>query len=240
MSKNTRSRNISKLIILALVLFVPGFLYIMVNKMGSNEYVKLPVFGEKSLSGKMNRVMGREIPDTVFHQLKPIEFQNYDGQPITFLGNDTSIYVAHLFYTKDEGLSKQLMQDMSTIANRFKANPQVELFSISVDPQDGPKELQEFIKPFAESMNPHWDVVSKPSVDIFSYARESMLIEAMPVVGDSNKFVISNQLVLIDSKKRIRGLYDISLRTEVDRLEDEIKVQLIEEFRNKPIKVERK
>ncbi|MGH2622268.1 MAG: SCO family protein, partial [Sphingobacterium sp.] len=133
MSNNTRSKNISKLIILALVLFVPGFLYIMVNKMGSNEYVKLPVFGEKHLSGKMNRVMGREIPDTVFHHLEPIEFTNYNGNQVTFLGTDTTITVAHLFYSKDQGLSKQLIADLNGVANRFIANPQIKFFSISVD-----------------------------------------------------------------------------------------------------------
>jgi protein SCO1/2 len=67
-----------------------------------------------------------------------------------------------------------------------------------------------------------------------------MLIEAMPVEGDSTKFIISNQFVLLDSEKRIRGFYDISLRSELDRLEDEIKVQLVEEVRNNPLKVERK
>jgi protein SCO1/2 len=45
---------------------------------------------------------------------------------------------------------------------------------------------------------------------------------------------------LLDSEKRIRGFYDISLRSELDRLEDEIKVQLVEEVRNNPLKVERK
>ncbi|WP_232046197.1 hypothetical protein [Sphingobacterium daejeonense] len=41
---------------------------------------------------------------------------------------------------------------------------------------------------------------------------------------------------MLDSEKRIRGFYDISLRSELDRLEDEIKVQLVEEVRNNPIK----
>ncbi len=239
MSKNTRSKNISKLIILALVLFVPGFLYILVNKMGSNEYVKLPVFGEKKLSGEMRRVMGREIPDTVFHQLKPIHFSNYNGEPVDFLGTDSTITVAHLFYTKDQGLSKQLVHDMSSIANRFKDNPKVHLYSISVDSTDSPAELNKFIESYRKGINKHWFIVSKTSVDIFKYARESMLLEAMEVPEDSTKFIISNQIILIDSERRIRGFYDISLRSELDRLEDEIKVQLVEEVRNNPLKVEK-
>ncbi len=240
MSKHTRSKNISKLIILALVLFVPGFLYILVNKMGSNEYIKLPVFGEKHLSGKMNRVMGREIPDTVFHQLTEVDFINYDNKPVRFLESDTIITVAHLFYGKDQGLSKQLLHDVNTIATRFKYNPKIQLFSIDVDSTDSQKVMEEAIAPYSKDRNPNWFVVNQPNTDIFKYARERMLLEAMRVDGDPNKFVISNQIILIDSKKRIRGIYDISLRSEIDRLEDEVKVQVVEEIRNSPLKVERK
>jgi len=43
MGNRNRKKNISTVIILAIVLLVPGFLYIGLNKMGSNEYVKLPI-----------------------------------------------------------------------------------------------------------------------------------------------------------------------------------------------------
>lgn len=239
MSKNNRSRALSKLIILAFVLFVPGFLYILVNRMGSNEYVKLPIFGEKTLSGEMKRVMGREIPDTLFHQLEPVDFLNYDGSKVKFLGTDSLITVAHLFYTKDDGLSKQLLTDMAAVAERFKETSQVTMFSISVDSLDGVNELNRFLGEAFKGINPRWKVVSQPPIDIFSYARESMLLEAMPFPGDSNRFLISNQIVLFDSERRIRGFYDISLRSELDRLEDEIKLQIVEEIRNHPLKVEK-
>jgi len=240
MSKNTRSRNISKLIILALVLFVPGFLYIMVNQMGSNEYVKLPVFGKKELSGKMNRVMGREIPDTIFHVVKPFDFINFDGKPNQFLSTDTVISVVHLFYAKDDGLSKQLLYDMNTIAERFKENYKIRLYSLSVDSTDQSSDLLEKIADYREGMNPHWYLGHHLSVDIFDYARHNLLIEAMPDQSNPHKFIISNQFVLIDSKGRIRGFYDVGLRSEVDRLEDEIKVQVVEEIRNSPLKIEKK
>src|SRR5690606_23522055 len=166
MSKNNRSRALSKLIILAFVLFVPGFLYILVNRMGSNEYVKLPIFGEKNLSGEMKRVMGREIPDTLFHQLEPVDFINYDGSKATFLGTDALITVAHLFYTQDERLSKQLLADMAAIAERFKEIPQVTMYSISVDSLDGVDELNNFIGEDFKRINSRWKIVSQPSSPI--------------------------------------------------------------------------
>lgn len=239
MSKNNRSGALTKLIILAFVLFVPGFLYIMVNRMGSNEYVKLPVFGDKELSGEMKRVMGREIPDTIFHQLEPVDFINYDGSQVEFLGTDSLVTVAHLFYSKDEGLSRQLVSDMAAVADRFSETSQVTLFSISIDSLDGVEELNSYIDRDMKKINPRWKIVTKPNVDIFTYARESMLLEASPFPGNQDRFLMSNQIVLIDSERRIRGFYDISLRSELNRLEDEIKLQIVEEIRNHPLKVER-
>ena len=58
--------------------------------------------------------------------------------------------------------------------------------------------------------------------------------------ADSSKFIISNNYMLIDTKNRIRGFYDINLKSNLDKLEDEIKVQLVEEIRDNPVKIEKK
>ncbi|MBE8720077.1 SCO family protein [Sphingobacterium pedocola] len=240
MSNTTQKRSFSKIIILAIVLLVPGFLYLLLNRIGSNEYVKLPVYGEKSLSGKVNRKMGREIPDTTYHQLTPIDFINSEGDTIHFLGSDSVITVVHLFYTKDTALSRSMMDNLFTIANRFKNNSSVRLLSISVDPSDIPDSLKSYARPYDTLIGKYWNTVSAPHVDLLKYAREEMLIDAMRNPVDTNTFVISNNYLLIDSQRRIRGFYDINLKTEVDRLEDEIKLQMVEEIRNNPLKVEQR
>ncbi len=38
-------------------------------------------------------------------------------------------------------------------------------------------------------------------------------------------------LILIDPKKRIRGYYDSTNKEQVDKLIDEVKVQIVEELR---------
>ncbi|TJZ61168.1 photosynthetic protein synthase I [Sphingobacterium olei] len=240
MSNTTQKRNFSKVIILAIVLLVPGFLYLLLNRIGSNEYVKLPIYGEKSLSGKMNRKMGREIPDTTYHQLTPIEFINSRGDSIHFLASDTVITVVHLFYTKDTTLSRVMMDNLYAIANRFKNNSSLRLLSISVDPYDNPESLKNYVRSYDALIGKYWDAVSSSHTDMLKYAREEMLVDAMRNPADTNAFVISNNYLLIDSQRRIRGFYDINLKTEVDRLEDEIKLQLVEEIRNNPLKVEKR
>jgi len=222
-----------------MVLLLPGFLYIAVNKFGSNEYISLPVYGEKKLSGEMKRNWGREYPDTIFHTLNAVDFYNYNGEICSFLKADTVISVAHLFYTKDQAFSRLMLDHMGALADRFKANEHVRLFSISVDPQESEQTLQAFLKPYKHIASTNWEVVYGASTDIFAYAREELLIDAMVNPADSTSYIIGNQLVLLDSKKRLRGFYDVSLKGEVDRLEDEIKLLMVEEVRNRPLKIEK-
>ncbi|QBQ42448.1 photosynthetic protein synthase I [Sphingobacterium psychroaquaticum] len=239
MSKPTQ-RSRSKVIILAMVLLLPGFLYIAVNRLGSNEYVSLPVFGEKKLSGEMKRNWGREYPDTIFHTLSNISFKDVKGNDKAFFEVDTVLTVAHLFYSKDQSFSKLMFNHVNALSDRFKTNPIVSFYSISVDPKESVSTLGSFVKPYKNVEQGNWQVVFQPNVDIFDYAQKQMLIDAMIDPADSSKFLISNQFVLIDSKRRIRGFYDISQKGEVERLEDEIKLQVVEEVRNRPLKIKQK
>lgn len=235
MSKRTR-RNNSRIFILALILLVPGFLYIALNRFGSNEYVSLPVFGEKKLSGEMNRKMGREIPDTIFHTLDEIRFHNQDGAPVTIMNKDTVMRVVHLFYTRDQSFSRLMADNMHKLAVRFQQMPTVRLYSLSVDPADSSSQLTEFVKPYPDFSRLNWSLLSQPSRDIFAFANNELLIDGMVDPADSSRFLLGNQIVLIDSKQRIRGFYNISLKGVMDRLEDEIRLQLVEEIRENRIK----
>lgn len=240
MNVGSRKKNISTVIILVIVLLVPGFLYVALNRVGTNSYVMLPIYGERALSGKINKRMGRDVPDTVFHQVPVLSLANTQGDSVQFLGIDSVISVVHLFYTKDEGLSVALAQNLRSVVKRFHHNSKVKFYSISVDPDDSSEELANFAKRFNDGLTENWQFVSSSTADVSRFCKEHLLIDAMSDPTDSARFIISPNYVLIDSKHRIRGFYDINLKTEVDRLEDEIKVQLVEEIRNNPLKIEQK
>lgn len=237
MSNISKKRNISTIIILAIVLLVPGFLYIGLNKVGSNQYLKLPVFGEKKLTGTVSRKMGREIPDTLFHQVQPLTFINQDGQDVHFLSNDTVISVVHLFSAVDSGLSKTLLSSLKPVVDRFMNIHKVQFYSISVNSDESPADLKNVFNKYAKDYADTWSIV-KPIDSIFQYINKNLLVDAYRESDSS--FVFSNNYLLIDSKGRIRGFYDINLNKETERLEDEIKVQLVEEARNNPLTIKQK
>lgn len=239
MQKSNRRKNISTIIILAIVLLVPGFLYVALNKVGKNNYVKLPVFGEKRLSGEMVRKMGREVPDTIYHQITPMLFDDLEGRPIEFLGSDSSITIVHMFYAADSGLSNAMLQEIVPVVERFSQNNNVQFYSISIDPKDDIAVLTNKTKKFRKGLERNWHILYSNS-NISSYVTEQLLSDALKDEVDSKRYIFSSHYLLIDGKRRIRGFYDINLKKEVDRLKDEIKVQLVEEARNNPPKIEKK
>ncbi|EEI91692.1 hypothetical protein HMPREF0765_2735 [Sphingobacterium spiritivorum ATCC 33300] len=241
MQNTSRKKGISTLIILAMVLLVPGFLYILVNRMGaSNEYVKLPIYGEKQLAGTVSRKMGREIKDTLYHQVPVIQFTDMYGKQISFIDNDTTVSVVHLFYTKDKSFSRTMINRLNKVATNLKRNHKVRFYSISADPaSDTPEVLQAYTKGYRPDEK-RWFFLTNPSVDILQFAREQLLLDAMKDPQDSSKIIIGSSYLLLDSHRRIRGFYDLNLNTELERLEDEVKLQLVEEYRNTPMKVQKK
>ncbi|WP_293905139.1 MULTISPECIES: SCO family protein [unclassified Sphingobacterium] len=241
MNNNTgQKKGIKTILILAVILLLPGFLYFILNKSGSNSYASLPIFGKKEVPGTTHRKWGRDIPDTIYHTVPAVDFVNYDGKKVHLLDNDTTLSVVHLMYSRDASLSRTMIKRLDQIANRFIQNKKVRLYSITVDTAyDTPEVLAKYAKVY-KPWTKSWFFVTDPSVDIFKFAKESLLQDALVNKEGSKPFIIGSNYLLLDTKGRIRGIYDINVKTDVDRLEDEIKLLLVEEVRNHPATIEQK
>lgn len=241
MDNNTgQKKGIKTILILAVILLLPGFLYFVLNKSGSNSYASLPIFGKKEVPGTTHRKWGRDIPDTIYHTVPKVDFVNFDGKKVHLLDNDTTLSVVHLMYSRDASLSRTMIKRLDQIANRFIQNKKVRLYSITVDTAyDTPEVLAKYAKVY-KPWTKSWFFVTDPSVDIFKFAQESLLQDALVNKEGSKSFIIGSNYLLLDTKGRIRGIYDINVKTDVDRLEDEIKLLLVEEVRNHPATIEQK
>src|SRR5690606_31042013 len=155
MGKRTQI-NKGKIIILALILLLPGFLYIAVNRFGSNEYVRLPVFGEKSLSGETKRNWGREYPDTVFHTVKEMVFKDASGKDVLFPAPDTCVLVVHLLYSRDEAFSGLMLDHVDALATPLKGNPIIRFYSMSVDSMATGASLSSFVRGYKNVAEKQW------------------------------------------------------------------------------------
>lgn len=222
---------IKKLVILVFILIIPGFLYYLLVKKGENMYHPLPVYGPKVLAKTFHKVRGKEIPDTIFHTLSDFKLIDQDGKQVSFKTFDDKIFVANFFYTHCPAVCNTINGYADSLARNYANNNMVYFASITVDPKnDSSKALKSYSQKFADH-GPKWLFLTGDTTTIYNLARKGFLVNAVDA-GNGN-YIYSDKMILIDTHKRIRGYYSGASFTDVARLNDEIKVLLSEELRDR-------
>ena len=73
-----------------------------------------------------------------------------------------------------------------------------------------------------------WLFLTGDKKEIYKLARKSYFAAIDEGNGDKDDFIHTENFVLIDTKKQIRGFYDGTSKEEVDRLIDDIEILLQE------------
>ena len=187
-------KNITTLILLALLLVVPPIIYSYVTK-GYNNFIKLEVVGEKKDNGEDHKISKFSLINQ--HN----EIINND----TMLGN---IYVADFFFTTCPTICPIMTNNMRLIQNEFTNDPEILLLSHSVTPKiDSVPILKKYAIEKKVDDN-KWHLVTGSKIEIYKLARESYL--AVKSSGDNKEhgMIHTENFVLIDKQRRIRGFYD--------------------------------
>ena len=227
---NDTSKRIIKIVVLATILILPGFLYYLLEREGKNRYKSLPVYGAKELTGTFSKRMGKEIPDTLFHQLTSFKAVNQESDTLLVLSESANITVVNFFYTRCETFCDLLLKEMDRVATRFANNQRVDFYSMTVDTvYDRPAILKQYSDGLAPQAK-KWNFLTSP-FNTLEVIRRGFLVDALEDPSRPGIFIHSSSFVLLDSKRRIRGYYDVNHPKEIDRLIDEIKLLLVEEIR---------
>nr|WP_121269599.1 SCO family protein [Pedobacter schmidteae] len=229
-----KGTSIKKILILVTILAVPGFLYNILKEQGKNRYKPLSFFGPKKVAGTFHSVRGEQIPDTIYHQVGDFKLINQAGDTVSTKHYDGSIQVANLFYTKGNTESVQIANKaIHNLVRTYGKNKVVRFMSLSIDPEhDSP----EVLKAYADGIGAKhgkWDLLTGDSTTLYNLINNGLRVDAhQETVNGEKSFVYSNMFVLLDYQHRIRGYYDATSQEDISRLEDEIKVLIIEELRN--------
>ena len=113
---------------------------------------------------------------------------------------------------------------MGEVQEAIKDDPNIMLLSHSVTPQiDTVAQLKRYAleKGVIDSK---WNLVTGDKKQIYELARKSYL--AVKNDGDGGPFdmIHTENFILVDKEKRIRGFYDGTDREEIDRLLGDIKI----------------
>jgi protein SCO1/2 len=225
---------IKKILILVTILAVPGFLYYLLKEKGKNRYKPLPFFGPKVVAATFHTVRGAKVPDTLYHQVKNFKLVNQDGDPVTLDRYKGKVLIVNFFYSKGNNFGVNYANKaVQAFEAAYGSNPVLNFVSLSIDPKhDSPEVLSRYAKGLGAKAG-KWDLLTGDSTQIYSLINKQLFVDALQEnVDGTTKFVYSNLFVLLDTQHRIRGYYETTSQQALSKLDDEIKVLILEELRN--------
>ena len=201
-------------VLLALSIIIIGLFYNVLNRK------TLPIFTPSMVNPELVDSTIQHIANT--HFIKDFKFTNQNGKTVTQKDYENKIYVADFFFTTCPTICPIMTDNMVWLQDQIKNNPKVMLLSHSVTPEiDSVAKLKKYAleKGVIDSK---WNLVTGNKKDIFSMARQSYLVVKTGNPSEMYDMVHTENFVLVDQKKRVRGFYDGTKRAEVEKLLEDI------------------
>lgn len=142
------------------------------------------------------------------HTIADFKFLNQNGKYITQNDYKNKIYVADFFFTTCPTICPKMTKNMVWLQEKIKNNPDVMLLSHSVTPDiDSVPVLKKYAieKGVIDSK---WNLVTGDKKDIYYIARKSYLAVKTGSEKELYDMVHTENFILVDKKRRIRGFYD--------------------------------
>ena len=161
-----------------------------------------------------------------FHKIKSFEFLNQNGEIISEKDYEGFIYVADFFFTTCPSICPLMTNNMVNIQNYIKDKNKVKLLSFSVTPEiDSVPVLKEYsIKKGVDDK--YWNLLTGDKSKIYSLARKSFLVVKENRESNSHDMIHTENFVLVDREKRIRGFYDGTDDKDMQVLKNDIEILL--------------
>ena len=210
-----------------IIKFIVYCLLITVYYSCSPSKEKLPILGNREAITKT--VNGKQVTDTLYHQIPDFEFINQDSVKVTQKDFAGKIYVADFFFTTCPTICPKMKTQMLRIFKKFKDNPKVAILSHSIDPRhDTPAVLKEFSKNLG-IQNSMWQMVTGDKAKIYEIGQKSYMVSATDDPTQPGGIVHSGAFILVDKNRHIRGIYDGTEPEKVDKLMADMEILLSEQ-----------
>ena len=157
-----------------------------------------------------------------YHTIADFSFINQNGKTITQKDYEGKIYVADFFFTTCGTICPKMTTNLSEIQKAFANNPKVKLLSHTVFPEtDSVPVLKAYAKKHHVD-DTKWNLVTGDKKEIYTMARKSYLAVKLGKPSELYDMVHTENFVLVDAKKRVRGFYDGTNKEEMKRLIEDI------------------
>ena len=157
-----------------------------------------------------------------YHSIADFSFTNQNGKTITQKDYEGKIYVADFFFTTCGSICPKMTTNLAGIQKAIINNSKVMLLSHTVFPETDSVSV---LKKYAIKngvIDSKWNLVTGDKKQIYTMARKSYLAVKLGKPNELYDMVHTENFVLVDSKKRVRGFYDGTKEEDIQRLIEDI------------------
>mgnify|MGYP002620445321 CR=1 FL=1 len=158
-----------------------------------------------------------------YHTIADFKLINQNGDTITQAFYKDKIYVADFFFTTCQTICPIMTDHMYEIQKKTISDPEILLLSHTVTPEiDSVAQLNRYAKQKLINAS-KWNLVTGDKKQIYDLARRSYL--AVKTSGDGGPYdmIHTENFMLIDKQRQIRGFYDGTNPEAVETLLEDIK-----------------
>ncbi len=182
----------------------------------------LPVYQPADFNSEM--VDSTLVHVKKYHTIANFSLTNQNGETITQDFYKDKIYVADFFFTTCPTICPIMTENMVYLQSQIANDKDVLLLSHSVTPDiDSVAQLKKYALEKGVK-DKKWNLVTGEKKHIYELARKSYL--AVKDDGDGGPFdmIHTENFILIDKERRIRGTYDGTNKEEMAKLLQDLKV----------------
>jgi protein SCO1/2 len=157
-----------------------------------------------------------------YHTIADFSFVNQNGKTITQKDYEGKVYVADFFFTTCGSICPKMTTNLAEVQKAIKNNPKVMLLSHTVFPEtDSVSVLKEYALKHGV-IDAKWNLVTGDKKEIYTMARKSYLAVKLGKPEQLYDMVHTENFVLVDQKRRVRGFYDGTKKEEMKKLLEDI------------------
>ncbi|WP_406603758.1 SCO family protein [Neolewinella aquimaris] len=162
-----------------------------------------------------------------FHQIGSFELVDQEGDTITEESLAGKVYVTNFFFTACPGICPKMTNNMTVLQDEFRDDPEVVLLSHSVTPR---YDSIPVLRNYAEANGVEsgkWHLLTGDRDAIYALGREAYFVEEdLGLERERDDFLHTENFVLVDRNRHIRGIYNGLSMTSVNQLAKDIRTLL--------------
>ena len=159
-----------------------------------------------------------------FHKIPPFSLTNQEGKTITHKRFKDKTYTTDFFFTTCPGICPKMTDNMKVLQDAFIEENEVLLLSHSVTPDvDSVSTLRNYAIDKGV-LSSKWHLVTGDRKEIYNLGRTAYFVEEyFGVKKTKDDFLHTENFVLIDKNKHIRGIYNSLNKGTINQLIANIK-----------------